>query len=100
MHGWSAAPCATRCSADPVDVDVGLVVAGDAERAARALADAVGAHRVPAVGALRRVARDRARPRLAGRRHAARGGTIEEDLALRDFTVNAMAVPAGRRRDG
>ena len=39
--------------------------------AARAFADAAGAHLFPAVGALRRMARDRARSLVAGRHHAA-----------------------------
>ncbi|HZO61047.1 MAG TPA: HD domain-containing protein [Solirubrobacterales bacterium] len=71
-----------------------LVVSGDAERAARAIADRAGAFVFPLserFGAWRVIARDRTWQSDV----AAVRGTIEEDLALRDFTINAMAVPAG-----
>ena len=71
-----------------------LVVAGDAEPVARALADSLGAFVFPLserFGAWRVIARDRAwQSDVTPAR-----GTIEEDLGLRDFTVNAMAVPVG-----
>ena len=69
-----------------------LVVAGDAERAARALAERADAFVFPLserFGAWRVIARDRTwQSDVTPAR-----GTIEEDLALRDFTINAMAVP-------
>jgi poly(A) polymerase len=73
--------------------DVDLVVEGDARGAARALARAVGG---PAFelsdefGAWRVLAPDRSwQADLA----TMRGGSLEADLALRDFTVNAIAEP-------
>jgi len=76
-------------------VDVDLVVPGDAERAAAELARAAGAH-VFALserfGAWRVIDRDSA---WQADVTPLRGGTIEVDLGLRDFTVNAMAVPLG-----
>lgn len=66
---------------------------GDPGAAARALADTAGAHLFPLserFGAWRVIARDRSW-------HVditpLRGDSIEGDLALRDFTVNAMARP-------
>ena len=69
-----------------------LVVAEGAEPVARVLADRVGAF-VFALserfGAWRVIARDRSwQSDITPVR-----GTIEQDLALRDFTINAMAVP-------
>jgi putative nucleotidyltransferase with HDIG domain len=70
-----------------------LVVAGDSERAAREIARRADAFVFPLserFGAWRVIARDRSwQSDVATVR-----GTIEEDLGLRDFTVNAMAVPA------
>jgi poly(A) polymerase len=73
--------------------DVDLVVEGDARGAARALARAVGG---PAFelsdefGAWRVLAPNRSwQADLA----TMRGGSLEADLALRDFTVNAIAEP-------
>jgi len=70
-----------------------VVVAGDAEPVARALAERTGAFVFPLserFGAWRVIARDRTwQSDITPAR-----GTIEEDLGLRDFTVNAMAVPA------
>jgi len=70
-----------------------LVVAGDAEPVARALAERLGAFVFPLserFGAWRVIAHDRTwQSDVTPAR-----GTIEEDLGLRDFTVNAMAVPA------
>ncbi|HEX2086612.1 MAG TPA: HD domain-containing protein [Solirubrobacteraceae bacterium] len=75
--------------------DLDLVVEGDVRAAARRLARATGAAAFPlsdAFGAWRVVARDHAW-------HAdlspLRGATLAEDLALRDFTINAMAEPLG-----
>ena len=71
-----------------------LVVAGEAEPVARALAERVGAFVFPLserFGAWRVIAHDRSwQSDITPAR-----GTIDEDLALRDFTINAMAVPTG-----
>jgi len=82
-----------RLRGAPAPVDFDLVVAGDVERAARTVGRQTRAHAFPlsdAFGAWRVVARD-------GSWHAdlnpLRGGAIERDLALRDFTVNAIAEP-------
>ncbi len=73
--------------------DFDVVVAGDPERAARAFAAAADAHLFPLserFGAWRTIARDRSwQVDLT----PLRGDGIEADLALRDFTVNAMARP-------
>ena len=90
-HGSSAGPVRDALLDRPVE-DVDLVVAGE-RRAGRARARDGGRRaRVPAVGALRRLARDRART-ARGRptSRPLRGDGIEADLALRDFT---------RQRDG
>jgi poly(A) polymerase len=73
--------------------DVDLVVAGDPEPAARGFARAIEGHVFPLseqFGAWRVIA--------PGRRWQAdvspvRDGSIDADLAQRDFTINAMAVP-------
>jgi poly(A) polymerase len=73
--------------------DVDIAVHGDAKGPARALAAEVGGPCFPlseAFGAWRVIDRD------AGRVYdvsTLQGPTIEADLALRDFTVNAMARP-------
>jgi putative nucleotidyltransferase with HDIG domain len=73
--------------------DVDIAVHGDAKGPARALAAEVGGPSFPlseAFGAWRVIDRD------AGRVYdvsTLQGPTIEADLALRDFTVNAMARP-------
>ena len=76
----------------PVE-DVDIVVAGEPEQAARAFATAADAHLFPLserFGAWRTIARDRSwQVDLT----PLRGDGIEADLALRDFTVNAMARP-------
>ncbi len=77
------------------DRDLDLVVAGDVEAAARALARAARAAVFPlseAFGAWRVVARGGAwQADLA----PLTGETIAHDLAQRDFTVNAIAEPLG-----
>jgi putative nucleotidyltransferase with HDIG domain len=81
--------------------DLDLVVAGDVGSAARSLARAV---RGPAFelsdefGAWRVMAADRS---WQADLNPLRGGSLEADLALRDFTVNAMAQPlqGGERVD-
>jgi putative nucleotidyltransferase with HDIG domain len=78
----------------PVD-DVDLVLDGDVRAAARHLAVGVGGPAFPlsdAFGGWRVVSPDRSW-------HVdllpLRGGSIEADVALRDFTVNAIAEPLG-----
>jgi poly(A) polymerase len=74
--------------------DLDLVVDGDPEQAARAIAHAAGRAACFALsedfGAWRVVARDRAWQADIER---LRGATLEADLLLRDFTVNAIAEP-------
>ena len=73
--------------------DVDLAVAGDPERAARAVARRVRGPVFPlseAFGAWRALDR---RSGWACDVSALRGPSIETDLAERDFTVNAVAVP-------
>jgi putative nucleotidyltransferase with HDIG domain len=73
--------------------DVDLVVDGDVRAAARALAasaDAVAFELSDEFGAWRVVARSR---RWQADLNPLRGGSIEADLRLRDFTVNAIAQP-------
>jgi poly(A) polymerase len=74
--------------------DFDLVVDGDPEQAARALARAAGRAACFALsedfGTWRVVARDRTWQADVER---LRGGTLEADLVLRDFTVNAIAEP-------
>jgi poly(A) polymerase len=73
--------------------DVDVAVRGDPEPAARAVAAALGGPSFPlseAFGAWRVIERD------VGRVYdfsPLQGETIEQDLELRDFTVNAMARP-------
>ncbi|HEY7932361.1 MAG TPA: HDIG domain-containing metalloprotein [Solirubrobacteraceae bacterium] len=76
-----------------VGCDLDLVIDGDPSRAARAVANAAGAACFAlseAFGAWRVVARGGAWQIDIER---LRGGTLEADLALRDFTVNAVAEP-------
>ncbi len=74
--------------------DFDLVVDGDPEQAARALASTAGRAACFALsedfGAWRVVARDQAWQADVER---LRGERIEADLELRDFTVNAIAEP-------
>ena len=73
--------------------DLDLVVSGEASAAARELARAVGGHVFSLserFGAWRVIAADRS---WQADVTPMRDGAIEADLALRDFTVNAMAVP-------
>jgi poly(A) polymerase len=77
---------------DVLDVDV--VIDGDTAEAARAVARAAGRAACFALseefGAWRVVARDRSWQVDV---EPLRGGSLEADLALRDFTVNAIAEP-------
>jgi poly(A) polymerase len=73
--------------------DVDLAVAGDPEPVARAVARAIDGPVFPLsreFGAWRAIAR---REGYVVDVSPLQGATVEEDLALRDFTVNAMAVP-------
>lgn len=74
--------------------DLDLVVDGDPEQAARAIAQTAGRAACFALsedfGAWRVVARDRSWQADLER---LRGGSLQEDLRLRDFTVNAIAEP-------
>jgi poly(A) polymerase len=73
--------------------DVDLAVSGDAEGVARAVARGLGgpAFRLSEqFGAWRAIDGDR---RFVCDVSPLQGATIEDDLARRDFTVNAMAVP-------
>ena len=74
-------------------VDVDLAVAGDAEAVARRVARALGGPCFPlsdAFGAWRSLDSERA---VACDVSPLQGETIEADLARRDFTINAVAVP-------
>lgn len=83
---------------DTADLDV--VLAGEPEQGARAVASAARRANMPAAcfplserfGAWRVVARDGSWQVDV---EALRGDSIEADLALRDFTVNAIAEPIG-----
>jgi len=73
--------------------DVDLAVAGDPERAARAIADEVGG---PAFALSEAFGAWRVIDRRGGRLFDVsplQGDTIEADLGERDFTINAMARP-------
>src|SRR4051812_18264716 len=74
-------------------LDLDVVVDGDVAAAAAALAGAAGGPRFPLseeFGAWRVIAPDRAWHIDVS---PLRGGSLEADLALRDFTVNALAEP-------
>lgn len=76
-------------------VDLDLVVTSDARAAAKALADASGGHPFELseeFGGWRVVTPDRA---WQADITPLRADTIEGDLALRDFTLNAIAVASG-----
>jgi putative nucleotidyltransferase with HDIG domain len=73
--------------------DLDLIVSGEAKTAARTLANAVGGHVFSLserFGAWRVIAPDRS---WQADLTPMRDGAIDADLALRDFTINAMAVP-------
>src|SRR5436190_9831076 len=73
--------------------DVDLVVAGDPEPAAKLFARAIDGHVFPLseqFGAWRVIAPDR---RWQADVSPVRDWSIDADLAQRDFTINAMAVP-------
>ena len=73
--------------------DIDLAVAGDAEAAAAVASRALGGPRFPLseqFGAWRVLGRDRA---VASDVSPLQGESIEQDLARRDFALNAVAVP-------
>jgi tRNA nucleotidyltransferase/poly(A) polymerase len=75
--------------------DVDLVVSGRPEAAARAIASAAGGPVFPLseeFGAWRAIPR----AGFVCDVSPLQGGTIEDDLAMRDFSANAMAVPLDR----
>ena len=74
-------------------IDVDVAVAGDAEAAARSVGDAIGGADFPlseAFGAWRAID---PREEFVCDVAPLAGDAIDSDLAQRDFTVNAMAVP-------
>jgi poly(A) polymerase len=94
MPAWlvGGAPRDRALGRDVLDVDV--VIDGDTAEAARAVARAAGRAACFALseefGSWRVVARDRSWQVDV---EPLRGGSLEADLALRDFTVNAIAEP-------
>ena len=103
MSGSSAARCATCCSGVSRG-ELDLVVEGDAAAVARRVAERLGGRssctsgsapppssRLPASSTSPRRARRPTRARRAAR-GGARARRSREDLARRDFTVNAIAV--------
>jgi poly(A) polymerase len=97
LAGWSAwlvgGAVRDRALGRPL-TDLDLVVDGDPEQAARAIARAAGKAACFALsedfGAWRVVARDRTWQADLER---LRGGSLRADLELRDFTINAIAEP-------
>jgi poly(A) polymerase len=79
----------------PPSTDLDLVIAGEVAPAARALARAAGGTAFSLsdeFGAWRVVARSRG---WQADLNPLRGETLEADLRLRDFTINAIAAPLG-----
>ena len=100
-------PCATSCSAAR-SPDVDVAVAGDAEAAARALAPRGARPGVPALGALRRLARDRPRvgphaatcrrSRAPRSRRTSRAATSPSTRWPGRWTAGTVIDPHGGRR--
>ena len=91
------APRDRRLGRPVTDLDV--VVDGDPRAAARAIADACGGPLFELsgeFGAWRVLARDRSWQADVS---PLRGGSLDADLALRDFTINAIAEPLGGGED-
>ena len=94
-HAWIVGGTVRDAALDRPLRDVDLVVAGDPEHAARAVARHMRGPVFPlseAFGAWRALARGEGWVCDVA---TLRGGSIEADLAARDFTVNAVAVPLG-----
>jgi poly(A) polymerase len=93
-HGWLVGGAIRDRSLGRASVDIDVVVEGDPAVAARAVARAGGRAACFALseefGSWRVVARDRSWQIDV---EPLRGASIAEDLALRDFTVNAIAEP-------
>jgi poly(A) polymerase len=90
---WIAGGAVRDAALDREVTDLDLAVAGDPERAAKAVAREGDGHAFELSAEFatwRAVARDRAWQIDAT---ALRGETIEADLAARDFTLGAVAVP-------
>jgi poly(A) polymerase len=90
---WIAGGAVRDAALGRAVTDLDLAVGGDPERAAKAVADAGDGHAFELSAEFatwRAVARDHAWQVDAT---ALRGATIEADLAARDFTLGAVAVP-------
>jgi poly(A) polymerase len=89
---WLVGGTVRDAMTDRAVIDIDLVVAADVQAAARALGRAAGGNVFPLserFGAWRVLAPDRS---WQADLTPVRDGAIEADLALRDFTINAMAV--------
>ncbi len=78
---------------EPAGGDTDLIISGDAEEAARTLARATGADRFPLSTAFGAWRVSGGRLGLTVDITPVQGGDLGADLARRDFTVNAVAVP-------
>ena len=74
-------------------LDLDLVIDGDVRAAAKQLGARGGRPVVRALRRIRRLAGHRRRSRWQADLTPLRGGSLEADLSLRDFTVNAIAEP-------
>ncbi len=94
IAAWLVGGAARDVARGQAPTDLDLAVAGDGFALARAYADACGAAFVPldAGRATGRVVIPGSSP-LTLDLAALRGPTIEADLRLRDFTINALALP-------
>ena len=94
IAAWLVGGAARDLTRGQAPTDLDLAVAGDGFALARAYADACGAAFVPldAGRATGRVVIPGSSP-LTLDLAALRGPTIEADLRLRDFTINALALP-------
>ncbi len=95
VEAWLVGGVVRDAMLDRPLVDVDLAVVGDAEAAARIVSRALGGPRFPlseTFGAWRALDRDRG---VAVDMSPLQGETIEQDLAKRDFAINAIAVPLG-----